>query len=115
MKPLLGRPTIHQTVEYSVGFALASSAVRSQDRVLLVIAAVAVIINTAVLAGPLAAYPKVPRGVHRAVDVLLATVGVSVAIVVSVSVQTRVSLCIAAAVVTFVSVRFSHVIRETGS
>ena len=106
---------IHQAVEYSVGFALASAAVRSQDRLLLVTAAAAVVINTTVLAGPLAAYPKVPRRAHRVVDLLLAAAGVSVALASSVSVSTRVSLCIAAAVVTFMSVRFSHVLRETRS
>lgn len=115
VKSLLARPTVHQAVEYAVGFALAGSAVRSDDRVVLSLAALAVIVNTAVLRGPLAAYAKVPRNIHRAVDAVLVLVAAVIAVTSTAGVATRVALAAAAAVTAFVSVRFTHVIRETGS
>ena len=115
MKPLLTRPFVHQAVEYAVGFSLAGSAVRSDDRVILALAAVAVIVNTAVMEGPLAAYGAVPRSLHRVIDVVLAVAGIGLAFSVDAALGTRASLVAASVVIAFMSVRFSHVIRETGS
>ena len=42
VKSLLRRPVVHQAVDYAVGFALASAAVRSGDQAVMAIAAIAV-------------------------------------------------------------------------
>ena len=112
---LLGRPTVHQVVEYAVGFGLAGAAVRSDDRMLLVIAATAVIANTAIMQGPLAAYRTVPHGIHRVIDICLAVVGIGLAFSSGAGLATRAWLIGSSALVAFMSVRFVHVIRETGS
>ena len=113
MKSLLGRPVVHQAVDYAVGFALASSAVRSADQAVLAVAAVIVIASTAMFDGPLAAFRVFPTNAHRVVDVALSVAGVAVAVGVDIGAATRLSLLGAAAVLTFMSVRFTHGIRET--
>jgi len=115
VKSLLARPSIHQALEYAVGFSLAGSSVRSPDRMLLVLAGLAVVANTAVLDGPLAAFGSVPRAVHRGIDMLLAAAGVWLAFAAGTAVSTRAVLLVASAVVAFASVRFVHVVRETRS
>ena len=113
VKSLLGRPVVHQAVDYAVGFALASSAVRSGDQAVLAVAAVIVIASTAMFDGPLAAFRVFPTNAHRVVDVALSVAGVAVAVGVDIGAATRLSLLGAAAVLTFMSVRFTHGIRET--
>ena len=113
VKSLLGRPVVHQAVDYAVGFALASSAVRSADQAVLAVAAVIVIASTAMFDGPLAAFRVLPTNAHRVVDVALSVAGVAVAVGVDIGAATRLSLLGAAAVLTFMSVRFTHGIRET--
>ena len=111
--PFMGRPTVHQAFEYATGFVLASAAVRSPDRTVMALAALAVILNTAMLRGPLAAWRVVGTQAHRVLDVIVA-VGLCVsAAVLSLDIVTRGELMIAAAVVLWLSVRFSHVVRET--
>jgi hypothetical protein len=66
VKSLLARPFVHQAVDYGIGFAVASAAVRSQDRTALVIAAVVVLASTAMFAGPLAAFRVFPHTAHLA-------------------------------------------------
>lgn len=111
--PFIGRPTVHQAFEYATGFVLASAAVRSPDRTVMAIAALAVIVNTATLRGPLAAWRAVGTQAHRALDVVLATGLCVCAVVLSLDFVTRGELMVAAAVVLWLSVRFSHVVRET--
>jgi len=104
---------VHQAVDYAVGFALASAAVRSGDQVVLAVAAVIVIASTAMFDGPLAAFRVFPTTAHRVVDVALSIAAVAVAVGMDTSAATRLSLLGAAAVLTFMSVRFGHGIRET--
>lgn len=111
----LARPTVHQALEYAAGFALAGAAVRSDDRVLLALSALVLIVNAAVLQGPLAAYRTVPAPVHRVLDIVLAVVGIGLAFSVHAGVATRAWLVGSSVFVAFISVRFGHVIRETGS
>ena len=113
VKSLLARPFVHQAVDYGIGFAIASAAVRSQDRTALVIAAVVVLASTAMFAGPLAAFRVFPHTAHRVVDISLAVAGVAVAVTGSFEIFTRVVLVLAATALAFMSVRFSHGIRET--
>ena len=109
----MGRPTVHQAIEYSTGFVLASAAVRSPDRTVMSLAALVVILNTATLRGPLAAWRVVGTQAHRVLDVVVAT-GLCVSgVVLSLDFVTRGELMVAAAVVLWLSVRFSHVVRET--
>jgi hypothetical protein len=113
VKSLLRRPVVHQAVDYAVGFALASAAVRSGDQAILAVAAVIVIASTAMFDGPLAAFRVFPPNAHRVVDVALSIAGVAVAVTMDIGAATRLSLLGAAAVLTFMSVRFTHGIRET--
>ncbi len=113
VKSLLRRPVVHQAVDYAVGFALASAAVRSGDQAILAVAAVIVIASTAMFDGPLAAFRVFPQNAHRVVDVALSIAGVAVAVTMDIGAATRLSLLGAAAVLTFMSVRFTHGIRET--
>lgn len=113
VKPLLARPFVHQLVDYAIGFALASAAVRSEDKTALVVAAVVVLASTAMHDGPLAAFRIFPRAAHRVVDLALAAAGVALAVMVSFEPFTRVVLLLAAAALAFMSVRFVHGIRET--
>ncbi|MFM8826971.1 MAG: hypothetical protein ACKOFT_07820, partial [Actinomycetota bacterium] len=112
-KPLLARPFVHQLVDYAIGFALASAAVRSEDRAALVVAAVVGLASTAMFDGPLAAFRVFPRTAHRVVDVALAVAGTALAVIVSFEPFTRAVLILAAAALAFMSVRFVHGIRET--
>ena len=113
VKSLLRRPVVHQAVDYAVGFALASAAVRSGDQAVLAVAAVIVIASTAMFDGPLAAFRVFPATAHRVVDIALSVAGVAVAVAMDIAAASRLSLLGAAAVLTFMSVRFSHGIRET--
>ena len=113
VKSLLRRPVVHQAVDYAVGFALASAAVRSGDQAVMAIAAIAVIVSTAVFDGPLAAFRVFGTGAHRVVDVVLALAGAAVAVGADVGPATRITLLASAGVLTFMSVRFTHGIRET--
>lgn len=113
MKPLLGRPVVHQAVDYAVGFALASSAVRSNDQAVVAVAAILVIASTSMFDGPLAAFRVFRRGSHRVIDAVLSAGLVAVAVTSDVGAATRLSLLGAATVLTFMSVRFTHGIRET--
>jgi len=113
VRSLLRRPIVHQAVDYAVGFALASAAVRSGDQAVLAIAAVVVIASTAMFDGPLAAFRVFPTNAHRVVDGAVSIAGVTVAVGTDISAATRLSLLGAATVLTFMSVRFGHGIRET--
>ena len=94
---------------------LASTAIRSNDKLVLSIAAGLVILSTALFDGPLAAYHRVSRMPHRAIDIVLAVIGIGAAFSLDLQVATRFCLILAALIVAFMSVRFSHVIREAGS
>lgn len=113
MKPLLGRPVVHQAVDYAVGFALASSAVRSGDQAVVAVAAIVVIASTATFNGPLAAFRVFPQNTHRVIDTCVSAGLVALAVATQVGAATRLSLLGAATVLTFMSVRFTHGIRET--
>lgn len=113
VKSFLARPSVHQLVDYAIGFGLASVAVRSEDRTALVIAAVVVLASTSMFDGPLAAFRVFPRTAHRVVDIALAVAGTAVALTGSFEAFTRVSLVLGAAALAFMSVRFGDGIRET--
>lgn len=114
-RTFLGRPTVHQAVDYAVGFALASAAVRSPDRTPMVLSALVVILNTAVLRGPLAAWRWAGVQTHRVMDLLVACAGIVLAVVAPLAVVTKGELVAAALVIGWMSVRFTHVVRETSS
>ncbi len=112
VKSLLRRPVVHQAVDYAVGFALASAAVRSGDQAILAVAAVIVIASTAMFDGPLAAFRVFPARAHRVVDVALAGAGVGLAAFMDIEPTSRLTLIAAAGVLAFMSVRFAHDVRS---
>ncbi len=69
---------MHQLVEYIFGIALVSMALHAQNPAIMVVAGVALQLNAASSRGPLSAFPRVPRAVHRVIDIVLA-VGLVVA------------------------------------
>lgn len=113
MVNLLRRPLVHQAIDYVVGLALAGSAVRSGDAVIVWIVAIAVIVNASIFDGPLAAFRVVSRKSHRVLDVVLSFGCVAAAVAADIGAVTRLALLATATVLTFTSVRFTHGIRET--
>jgi hypothetical protein len=72
-----------------------------------------VILSTAMFDGPLAAFRVFPRNTHRLIDAVVSVGLVAVAVSVDVGAATRLTLLGAATVLLFMSVRFTHGIRET--
>ncbi len=62
---------MHQLVEYLIGALLISQGFQSSEPMIPTVLGVAVLVNAAVAKGPLGAFPKLHRHVHRVVDVVL--------------------------------------------
>ena len=60
---------IHQAVEYLIGIALVSQALQDPNPVIPSVVATMVILNAAIVRGPLGAFKWVSRGMHRWFDV----------------------------------------------
>jgi hypothetical protein len=69
---------IHQLAEYMIGIALVSQGLQDTDPLLPTLAGALVVVNAAIVTGPLGAFRVVGRGLHRWIDV-----GVMVAIAVA--------------------------------
>jgi hypothetical protein len=102
---------VHQAVDYAVGFALAMTATRSPDMILLASCAIAVIVSTAMFDGPLAAFKVFSITAHRVCDVALAIIGTALAVAMDAALFSRVLMFGASAVLVTMSVRFAHDIR----
>jgi hypothetical protein len=62
---------LHQLVEYLLGVALVSQGLQSTKPAIPTVVGLAVLVNVAVARGPLSAFPRVPRPVHRILDLVL--------------------------------------------
>jgi hypothetical protein len=71
---------IHQLAEYVIGLVLVSSGLQAPDPIVPCIVGGLVMVNAAVVAGPLGAFELVPRRRHAVLDVVLVGVIVGAAV-----------------------------------
>ena len=64
---------IHQLCEYLIGVALVAQGLQEQDPVVPAIAGIAVLVNAAMVRGPLGAFKWVGRRLHRWLDLVVIT------------------------------------------
>ncbi len=62
---------VHQLIEYLFGVLLIAQAIQSSQPALPILAGLALIANATLARGPISAFPRVPRKVHRVIDVVL--------------------------------------------
>ena len=104
-----------QVFEYVIGFALAMSASNSARPAALAVVAIAIIVNTAISDGSLAAFHILTPRTHRAVGIGIALSAVVIAAVAPLNLTSRVTLVVGALAQGFVSVRFGHGFRTTST
>lgn len=97
-----------QLLEYGIGFAVAGSAANAQHQVPLALVAIAIVLNVALLKGPLSAFHVVPLTAHRMTGLTVAGIALACAIFLPLDVSGRLTLLGAAMTQGFVSVRFAH-------
>lgn len=71
---------LHQLVEYLLGVLLVAQGLQTSKPLVPTLLGAAVLLNAATARGPVAAFPRVPRPVHRWVDVALVAVIVGAAL-----------------------------------
>jgi hypothetical protein len=104
-----------QVFEYVIGFALAMSASNSARPAALAVVAIAIIVNTAISDGSLAAFHILTPRTHRAVGIGIALSAVVIAAVAPLNLTSRLTLVVGALAQGFVSVRFGHGFRTTST
>ncbi|MSO15128.1 MAG: hypothetical protein EXQ61_02280 [Ilumatobacteraceae bacterium] len=104
-----------QICEYVIGFALAMSAANSVRPAALAVVAIAIIVNTAISDGSLAAFHILRPRTHRAVGIGIAFSALIIAAVAPLNLTSRLTLAVAALTQGFVSVRFGHGFRTTST
>ena len=104
-----------QLCEYVIGFALAMSAANSVSPAALAVVAIAIIVNTAISDGSLAAFHILTPRTHRAVGIGIALSAVVIAAVAPLNLTSRLTLVVGALAQGFVSVRFGHGFRTTST
>ena len=62
---------LHQIVEYILGIVLISQGLQLREPLVLTAAGIAILVNAAVVTGPLSAFRWTTRGVHKVCDLLL--------------------------------------------
>jgi hypothetical protein len=68
---------IHQIVEYGLGLMVMFQAIHAEDKLVPVIAGLVVMLIAATADGPAAAFPLVPRPVHRVLDIVVVVLAVA--------------------------------------
>jgi hypothetical protein len=104
-----------QLCEYVIGFALAMSAANSVSPAALAVVAIAIIVNTAISDGSLAAFHVLTPRTHRAAGIGIAVSAVVIAAVAPLNLTSRLTLVVGALAQGFVSVRFGHGFRTTST
>ena len=104
-----------QLCEYVIGFTLAMSAANSVSPAALAVVAIAIIVNTAISDGSLAAFHILTPRTHRVVGIGIALSAVVIAAVAPLNLTSRVTLVVGALAQGFVSVRFGHGFRTTST
>jgi hypothetical protein len=106
---------IGQTLEYIIGFALASAAAQSITPAVPAVFAGLVIANAATVKAPLSAFRLTSGRVHQILGIGLSLAAVVAAIFIDLDITTRAMLIGLAGAEGFVSVRFGHGIRATST
>ena len=104
-----------QLCEYVIGFTLAMSAANSARPAALAVVAIAIIVNTAISDGSLAAFHFLTPRTHRAVGIGIALSAVVIAAVAPLNLTSRLTLVVGALAQGFVSVRFGNGFRTTST
>jgi hypothetical protein len=99
---------ISQTLEYIIGFALASGAAQSSTPTVPAVFAGLVIMNAATVKAPLSAFRLTNGRIHQILGIGLSLSAVLAAVLIDVDVSTRAMLIALAGAQGFVSVRFGH-------
>ena len=115
MKQRIKGMWVVQLCEYVIGFALAMSAANSARPATLAVVAIAIIVNTAISDGSLAAFHVLRPHTHRAVGIGIALVALAIAAVAPLNLTSRLTLVMTAVAQGFVSIRFGHGFRTTST
>ena len=99
---------ISQTLEYIIGFVLASAAAQSPTPAIPAVFAGLVILNAASVKAPLSAFRLTNGRVHQLLGIGLSIAAMIAAVVIDLDVSTRAMLVGLAGAEGFVSVRFGH-------
>lgn len=106
---------ISQTLEYIIGFVLASAAAQSPTPAIPAVFAGLVIANAATVKAPLSAFRLTNGRIHQIFGIGLSMAALIAAVVMDLDVTTRAMLIGLAGAEGFVSVRFGHGIRATST
>jgi hypothetical protein len=119
MRTPIGRPWrpfwMHQGAEYLVGLVLIAAGLQSPTPTWPTLAGGLIIVNAALVDGPLGAYRAVSRSLHRRLDIgVLAVVGLLAALpVLDIDAVGRLTMAIAAGVLAFVWLGTDYTVRAT--
>jgi len=106
---------IGQTLEYIIGFALASAAAQSITPAVPAVFAALVIANAATVKAPLSAFRLTSGRVHQILGIGLSISALIAVVFTDLDITTRAMLIGLAGAEGFVSVRFGHGIRATST
>jgi hypothetical protein len=94
---------LHQAAEYLIGLVLVAQGLQSPTPLVPALAGGVVIVNAAVVEGPLGAFRLVPRGLHRTIDLfVIGGLLVAAALPIDVDNTSRVLLVVVAALLGYV-------------
>lgn len=102
---------MHQIAEYVIGVSLVATGAQSTTPVIPVVLGAAVVVNTASADGPLSAFRRVSRRVHRVIDIVLAVVAVVACAAADVETGVRVVMVLVVAVFVVVLLRTDYTQR----
>lgn len=83
---------LHQLCEYVVAGFLASAATQSKQPLPIALLAIVVLLNAALVQGPVSAFQFVPRNVHRILDIALIVVMAATALLANLNASARVTV-----------------------
>ena len=106
---------MHQIAEYVIGISLVATGVQSSTPTIPVVLGAAVVANTASANGPLGAFRRVPRAVHRVIDIVLAVVAAIACAAADIDSGVRVVMVLVVAVFVVVVVRTDYTSRSAGA
>jgi energy-converting hydrogenase Eha subunit C len=94
---------VHQGAEYLLGLVLVASGVQSTTPMFPVFAGALIVVNAAVVTGPLGAFRLVSRPLHRIIDIVVVTAIVVIAAMPFLDIDTasRVTMIVIAAIMAF--------------
>lgn len=104
---------MHQIAEYVIGISLVATGAQSTTPLIPVVLGAAVVLNTASADGPLSAFRRVSRGVHRVIDIVLAIVAVVACAAADIDTGVRIVMVLVVAVFVVVLLRTDYSQRSS--